>query len=89
MEGDGEEDPPHAGRGRGFTVNTVLLTENQSNLDSPPSLPLGSAFLLLSIGNVLFLLYIGKTVYVMNVKTAGNLNTVFIFVYHIYKKDKK
>lgn len=25
----------------------------------------------------------------MNVKTAGNLNTVFIFVYRIYKKKKK
>lgn len=70
-------------------MNTVLLlTENQTKLELPypPSLSPGSAFLSLSIGNVLFLLYIGKSVYVMNVKTAGNLNTVFIFVYRIYKK---
>lgn len=73
-------------------MNTVLLlTENQTKLELPypPSLPPGSAFLSLSIGNVLFLLYIGKSVYVMNVKTAGNLNTVFIFVYRIYKKRQK
>lgn len=72
-------------------MNTVLLlTENQTKLELPypPSLPPGSAFLSLSIGNVLFLLYIGKSVYVMNVKTAGNLNTVFIFVYRIYKKTE-
>lgn len=66
----------------------LLLTENQTKLElpHPQSLPPRSAFLSLSIGNVLFLLYIGKSVYVMNVKTAGNLNTVFIFVYRIYKK---
>lgn len=70
-------------------MNTVLLlTENQTKLEPPTSHPCppGSPFLSLNIGNVLLLLYIGKTVYVMNVKTAGNLNTVFIFVYRIYKK---
>ena len=58
----------------------LLLTEKRPRLE-PPSPPR-------PIGTVSFLPYIGKSVYVMNVKTAANLNTVFIFVYPIYKKGK-